>query len=321
MKRFQLRDRGNRYRQGRMRTSACLLLCIGSVVVLSGCSAIAVKMVGRTVESLKVASARDEDPELVRDALPMGLKLLEAGLLQKPRHKGLLLSACSGFTQYAQGFIVQPADFLEDSDLAGSRQQRKRAGRMFLRARDYCLRAMDVTHKGLRAKLAGSPPPEVFRRTRKKDVPLLYWTGASWAGAINVSRSNYDLVADLAVPHELLKRALVLSPDWEEGAVHELLISLESARTPNGGSIEKAKEHFRRALELSGGKRIALLVTMAESIAVQEQDYAEFRRLLKQALEFDLDSAPDNRLANTLARRRAQWLLDREEELFVEVGP
>ena len=311
----------------RGRSGASAALCLLGVVaivaclsLLSGCRAIVAKVVGGTVDSLKVSAARDEDPELVRDALPMGLKLLEASLLDNPKNKNLLLSACSGFTQYAQGFIVQPADFLEASDLAGSRRQRKRAGRMFLRARGYCLRAIDAAHKGLRAQLAGSPPPEVFRRTRKKDVPLLYWTGASWAGAINVSRSNYDLVADLAVPHELLKRALALSPDWEEGAVHELLISLESARAPNGGSLEKAKEHFRRAVELSGGKRIAPLVTMAESIAVKEQDHAEFRRLLKQALEFDLDSAPDNRLANTLARRRAQWLLDREEELFVEVG-
>ena len=296
---------------------AVIIVCI---FLLSGCTAIAVKMVGGTVDSLRASAARDDDPELVADALPMGLKLLEAGLLQKPKAKGLLLSACSGFTQYAQAFVVQPADFLEDTDLTESRRQRQRGGRLFLRARGYCLRAMEAAHKGVTARLAVAPV-EALRKTRKKDVPLLFWTGASWAGAINVSRSEYDLVADLGVAHELLKRALALQPDWEQGMVHELLISLEAARAPNGGSFERAREHFRLAMEASGGKKIGPLVTVAESVAVKEQDYAEFKRLLTKALEFDTDSAPDNRLANTLAQRRAQWLLDREEDLFVEVGP
>jgi predicted anti-sigma-YlaC factor YlaD len=279
------------------------------------------KTVRGTVDSLKISAAQDEDPEFVRDALPLGLKLLEASLMKSPKNKDLLLSACSGFATYAQAFIVQEADFLENDDLSESRRQRKRAGRMFVRARGYCLRALEERYKGLPGRLNQESADALTQVRKKKDVPLLYWTGTSWAAAINVSRSNYDLVVDLAVSHHILKRALALDPGWDEGALHEVLITVESARAPHGGSMEQAREHFRRAMEISRGKKIGPLVSVAESISVKEQNYAEFRKLLDQALAFDLDSAPDYRLANTLAQRRARWLLKNEEDLFVEVGP
>jgi predicted anti-sigma-YlaC factor YlaD len=59
-------------------------------------------------------------------------------------------------------------------------------------------------------------------------------------------------------------------------------------------------------------------VTFAETVSVGRQDRAEFERLLEQALAVDPDKAPDQRLANLVARRRARWLLARADALFVE---
>ena len=287
--------------------------------LLSGCTTIAIKAMGGVMESLNVATVQDEDPEFVRDALPMGLKLLEAGILQKPKSKDLLLSACSGFTAYAHLFVVQPADFLEDTDLDGSRRGHRRAGRLFLRARGYCLRALNLHYKGMAAELSLTPEKSVLRARKKKHVPLLFWTAASWAGAINVSLDTPDLVADLGAAHELLKRTLALDPTWDDGAIHELLIALEAARDGYGGSIAQAREHFQQARSIGAGKKIGALVSLAESVSVKEQNVKEFRTLLEEALAFDLDSAPEFRLVNTLAQRRARWLTERTEDLFLEV--
>jgi len=43
--------------------------------------------------------ASDDDPELVREAVPFSLKLIESLLEQSPQHRGLLYAASSGFTQ------------------------------------------------------------------------------------------------------------------------------------------------------------------------------------------------------------------------------
>jgi len=53
-------------------------------------------------------------------------------------------------------------------------------------------------------------------------------------------------------------------------------------------------------------------------VSVSVQDRAEFTKLLEQALAVDVERAPEFRLANILAQRRARWLLGRADELFIE---
>lgn len=292
-------------------------LLLAAVPALGGCAALAAKVIGGTVESLGVSVAADDDPQLIADAMPIGLKLVESGLVKSPRNPNLLLSACRVTTQYAQAFVAEPADYLEATDLDRARRDRERAGRLFLRARSYCLRALDVRHPGTAAALATSPA--ALEALGRRDAELLYWTAASWAAAIGVSRSNFDLVADLGAAHRIARRADALDPALGGGAVHELLIVLEAALAPaSGGSLDRARAHFSAAREASHGTRVGPLVALAECVSVKEQNSAEFRELLARAIAFDADSAPEARLANTLAKRRARWLLGRAGDLFVE---
>ena len=48
------------------------------------------------------------------------------------------------------------------------------------------------------------------------------------------------------------------------------------------------------------------------------QDRAEFESLLEKAMAVDLDAAPEQRLANLIAQRKARFLLDNADELFLE---
>jgi predicted anti-sigma-YlaC factor YlaD len=59
-------------------------------------------------------------------------------------------------------------------------------------------------------------------------------------------------------------------------------------------------------------------VTLAESVSVAVQDRAEFESLLDRALAVDADAAPEYRLANLIAQRRAAWLRTRVDDLFFE---
>jgi predicted anti-sigma-YlaC factor YlaD len=51
---------------------------------------------------------------------------------------------------------------------------------------------------------------------------------------------------------------------------------------------------------------------------VGRQDRKEFTGLLDAALAVDPDAAPQYRLANIVAQRRARWLLARIDSLFLE---
>jgi len=85
-----------------------------------------------------------------------------------------------------------------------------------------------------------------------------------------------------------------------------------------GGSIERARRHFERAMTLSEGLRAAPLVSLAETVSVRTQDKKEFESLLKRALAIDVDARPEWRLANLVMQRRARWLLGRIDLLFAE---
>ena len=95
-------------------TSLALVLC-----VLPACSLR--RMAGKTIaDSLAHGSstyAQDDDPELVREALPFGLKTLEGLSTDLPRHRPLLRSLASGFTSYAVAYVVPESERLESIDV------------------------------------------------------------------------------------------------------------------------------------------------------------------------------------------------------------
>jgi predicted anti-sigma-YlaC factor YlaD len=96
------------------------------------------------------------------------------------------------------------------------------------------------------------------------------------------------------------------------------LISYEMVRrTVSGDPAGRARQHFARVLELSNGGLAMPFVSLAESVSVEKQDKAEFESLLQKALAIQIEAMPEARLANTLAQRRARWLLGRVDELFL----
>jgi predicted anti-sigma-YlaC factor YlaD len=296
-----------------------VLLVLGAAMALSGCSVrrLAVNALGNALAQGSSGWASDDDPELVRDAIPFALKTIESLLTESPEHRGLLLAATSGFTQYAYAFVQSEADFVEQTDLARATAQRQRTVRLYLRAREYGLRGLEVEHPGLRDRLLKDARGAVATCTRA-DVPLLYWTAASWAAAISLAKENSELAADLPVCETLVRRALVLDDGFGGGALHDFMIAYEGRPAAAGGSVERSRQHFERAVALSRGGRAAPYVSLAESVCVGAQNRAEFTALLERALAIDPDKAPENRLANLVAQKRARWLLARVDELFIE---
>src|SRR5579872_3295932 len=263
------------------------------VFAVSGCSIkrTAVDMVGDAISGGNGVYSSDGHPDLVREAIPFGLKTYESLLAVDPDHQGLLLAAASGFVGY--GYILgQEADRLDATDLADARALRGRASKLFLRGRDYAMRGLDVAHPGFTAAFARDPAA-ALALTRKPDAPLLYWPGA---GA-------------------LVARVLELDETYDAGSAHEFFVTYEGSRP--GGSVAEARRHYARALELSRGNRASVYLSLAEAVSVHEQNPREFQNLIHSALAIDPDRVPELRLVNTLAIRRAQWLETRIPDLFV----
>ncbi|HSB61311.1 MAG TPA: TRAP transporter TatT component family protein [Vicinamibacteria bacterium] len=302
-----------------MRTHRLTPTALVLALALPGCSirSIAVNSLGNALAEGGSSYGSDDDPDLVGDAIPFGLKTMEGLLREAPRHRGLLFAASSGFTQYAYGWVQLEADLVEAHDLAMATAMRDRARRLYLRALDYGFRGLEVDLPGLRERLRRDPET-ALARAKKKQVPLLYWTAAAWGAAIALSISDSELSADQSRAATLARRALELDETYDAGAIHDFFAAYEAGRASVGGSIEKAREHFERSVQISGGRRAFPFVSFAESASVSRQDKEEFRTLLERALAVDVSRPSDHRLANLLAQKRARWLLSRTDELFIE---
>lgn len=286
---------------------------------MTGCSVkkMSVNMIGNALAGGGTTFASDNDPELIKAAVPFSLKLMESLLAESPEHEGLLFATASGFTQYSYAFVQQDADELEDVDLAAALELRARARRLYIRGRDYGLRGLEARHRGFAAALATDPEGTV-RLAEVDDVPLLYWSAVSWAAAISVSKDDPDLIADLPQVEALIDRAMVLDEAFDFGAIHSFLITYEMSRPDGQGDpTRRSRAQFARAVELSGGGLAGPYVSLAEAVTVQEQDREEFESLLAHALSIDPDARPEWRLVNLIMQRRARWLLSRSDSLFL----
>src|ERR1700683_4656130 len=138
-------------------------LVLFSAILLSGCSMkrYAINQLGNALAASGTTFAADEDPDLIRAAVPFSLKLIESLLAENPRHEGLLLAAARGFTQYGYAFVQEDADELEDTDKVAATAMRVRAAKLYLRAKSYGLRGLEVKHPGFADRLKANPKEAV----------------------------------------------------------------------------------------------------------------------------------------------------------------
>jgi predicted anti-sigma-YlaC factor YlaD len=295
------------------------LVCGCLATALSGCAVVrhkAVGMVASTLASSGDVFTRDDDLELVGQAIPFGLKLYESLLDSAPKNKGLLLATCSNFTQYGVAYLETEALVLGEAQHHDEvARLNARALKLYLRARGYCLRGMEVRFPGIGPKLLVDPVA-ALAKARKSDVALLYWTAASWGSAIGLGLDRPELSIDMPTVRALADRAIALDDTWGKGALHEMLISLDSLPAALGGSPERAREHFKRAVDLQHGLSPGPYVALALGSSLPAQDRAEFESLLKQALAIDPEKEPSTRLVTLIQQRRARALLDQIESRF-----
>jgi predicted anti-sigma-YlaC factor YlaD len=134
--------------------------------------------------------------------------------------------------------------------------------------------------------------------------------------AISVSKQDMSMLARLPEVDNLIDKAMELDREWNAGSLYEFEISWAASR-PGAMDYERVRGYFERAEQLAQGRRASLYLAYAEAVTIPKQQREAFKDLMAQALAVDPDADPDNRLLNLIAQRRAQWLLDQIDQLFL----
>lgn len=281
-----------------------------TVLLLCACSPRMLIVQGAADELASQGQAQEEDLELAREASAFYLKLSESVLRQSPGHLKLAESVAAGFTQYAYAFVSFDADRVESTDARAAQKLRERAARLYLRAHGHAMAALEQHSPGFANALA-SPDATKWPRLNATDVGVAYWAAASWGGFIALSKDNPEAVADLPLAVRLAHLAWERDPQHGDGALASLMGTFESARP--GGDRRQAERYFDQAIAISRDHRAGAYVAKAEAIALPAADRPAFEALLRQALEA---SARSRDVSNEVMRERAQWLLDKADDLF-----
>lgn len=282
-----------------------VLFALASALLFSGCiHTIAVSTVGGIVEEGFSAFTEEADLDFAEKALPGSLKLLEVMLKNDPDNVRMLRLASEAYSSYALAFV-------EDRDA-------ERARLFYERGRDFGLRMLRQDSELAKAIDGTADDLQAVLGTRgKDDVPAVFWTAFGWGSAIALSMTDPNALADLPKTQVMMEFVARADSEFYFGGADVFLGTVDGTRPKIfGGDPDRSVRHFERALRINKGKFLMTYVYYARSVAVQTQNQGLFGGLLEKVENASLDVLPDFRLANAVAKKKAQLLRAKESELF-----
>ena len=147
------------------------------------------------------------------------------------------------------------------------------------------------------------------------DADSLFWGSYGWLTWIEQQQGSPAAMADLVTIEKIMERLLEIDDTVEQGGPHLFFGVLYGSKPKMiGGDPEQSRSHFERALEISNRSFLMAQMLFAATYSRMVFDRELHDSLLEEVIDFELDRAPDNRLSNQIAKRRAEELL--EENFF-----
>lgn len=308
---------------GTMKKLALFTTLAACCMILFSCSSIEKMAMNVVADALSGEGSSDvftgdNDPQLVGDAIPFAIKLYETLLDANPDHQGLMITTGSLFVMYANAFVQGPAEMLPTSEWKAREEGMMRAKRLYLRGMNILYNALESKYKGFKEAASNQDTLQVYlNKFKKEDVGTLYWTVAGGLAAYSIDILDFNLSSKIPEWNAMIHKAYELDPDYNNATLDEFFI-IYYASLPEmlGGDKEKAKFHFRRAQEKTGGKSVSAYISYAQSISVPAQDYDSFKDCLDKAQAINPDDDVSTRLVTIIMQQRAVWLLENAWTFF-----
>lgn len=269
---------------------------------LSGCSSLISGAAQNMAAQLQETISNHNDPQLVRDALPAYMLLLESMLDKEEPSVATLTAAAELYTAYSAAFVND------------SIRQKRLSQRGF----DYAKTAI-CQHKAVFCGLKSSDYASFVNtigRADADDVAVLATYGVAWGTWLKAHSDDFNAIADLPKVTRLMERLVSLDDDFQQGNGHLYLGIIHTLTPPAvGGKPEIARQHFEKAIAISGGKNLMMKVTFAQQYARMLFDRELHDRLLQEVVQAD-PAIAGLTLNNVLAQEAAQQLIADADEYF-----
>lgn len=271
------------------RVLTLLLLLTG--LATSGCAALMSNAASGMADSLSSGILNHNDPDTVREGIPSYMIMMDGFVHDNPDDPAMLGAAAYLYASFGAGFVDDPA----------------RASRITTRGRDYALRAVcieyaaacdwrELTYDEFVATLDGLGP---------QHADAVYTYSFATLAFLRAHSSDWNSLAELPQSEALVKRYLDITGSDANSSAHTYLGILLTLRPPAlGGKPEEARQHFEKAIEMSGGRDLSAKVEFAKGYAKLLYDQELHDHLIGEVLESDPD-VDGMTLSNVLAQQEA----------------
>lgn len=279
-----------------------VVLLIGSGW-MSGCSSFVSGATKSLANQLQTTINEHNDPDLVKDAIPAYMVMVESLLLSDPENVDLLLASANLYSAYSAVFVNDKA------------RQQKLSSRAFGYGKS-AICAYDDDFCGIENWHVAELSQRLNDMDDEEDVAVLFALGASWAGWIQAHSHDFNAIGDVPKLVTIMQRVVALDEDFQQGNGHLYLGVLATLIPPVlGGQPEVGKRHFEKAMQLSQGKNLMVHVTYARQYARLLFDRELHDELLQKVMAADAH-AQGLTLTNWLAKQQAQQLLEDADDYF-----
>jgi hypothetical protein len=301
---------------------ACGWLLLVAALASTGCHLrrYVIGLAAPTLRDSLDALEQESDLEVARAVIPGQMLTLEGLLVSAPKQPILLELVARGWVEFAFGILEDDYESLPNTPEAQPQRQvlAARATALYDRSLKLAVRRLEVADRKFREAFAADVRTldAELAKLKKDSAPALTFAGLALASSANLNRGDPSRVVDLPKAVAMLRRARDLAPGTNDGGP-SLVLGLVYGEKPSlGGRPEEARKFFDEAIAISDGKYLLARVMKARHYAVAIHDRVLYEKLLTDVLAAPPDLAPDKRLPNELARRRAARYLAEADRYF-----
>ena len=298
------------------RTGLALGLCAALGIASTGC--IKQMLLDGQIESTRKASAAIDtlsDYEVANGIAFAGLGQMEGMHYLAPENENGLFMLTKGWAGATFGFVedqMEQAEDLEgglDGPLYKYHQARARAG--YDRAIHYGIELLEMKNPGFEAAKKNDETIRAWLKgfTDPSDAPGLFWTGQAWMAKTNVLKEEPAIVAELFIGVAMIERVVELDQNYLFGSAHTVLGAYHARSAM--AELDESKQHFDKSIALSGGKLLMAKLQLAAKYYCTKGEKDAYVKTLTEVVEAQ-DVLPEQRLSNTIAKRRAKRYLGKE---------
>jgi len=283
--------------------SAQQIICLLVVAWLAaGCASMVATAGSGLAENLNTAILNQDDPALVRDGAPAYLLMLDSFVDGAPENVAALSAAAQLYSAYGVVFVNDPV----------------RARKLTKRGQSYGQRSLCAAEKRACGiwELNYDDFLAQLNILGREDLEALYTFGLSWIAYIQAHSDDWSALARLPQAQATFRRIQEIDASFEQAKIEHYLGVLDTIRPPAlGGDFESGLAHYERAISLSGGYDLSILVDFARYYAKTLYDRELHDQLLREVLEAD-PVYPGYTLFNTLAQTEAEAMLESADDYF-----